>query len=126
MKSDSDIWTKTANKFWLISIAANLAKDFYEILHILKLNKSVFLKPSMLINNSTSNFNVNGFIKQLYYIINCNREIFIDTVKDSCDLFIPLTALGLVKFSPSTVGILGATSSLVALFTITKNICDSR
>ncbi|XP_028167595.1 peroxisomal membrane protein 11B [Ostrinia nubilalis] len=122
LKTDSDKWNRTANKFWLLSIIANLARDFYEILHILELNKTTLLKPSSLLNGSVNNLDFTGSARHLYMFVNCHKDIFIDTVKNSCDLFIPLTALGFTKLSPSAVGTLGAISSLAALITIVKPI----
>ncbi|CAB3231778.1 unnamed protein product [Arctia plantaginis] len=122
LKTDSDKWNRTANKFWLLSIIANLARDLYEILHLLELHKSRFLKPSELLNTSIRNYDWTGGIKYLYMFMSCHNDVFIDTLKNSCDIFIPLTALGLTKLSPSTVGALGAVSSIAALVTVVKPI----
>ncbi|XP_013196460.1 peroxisomal membrane protein 11B [Amyelois transitella] len=122
LKTDSDSWNRTANKFWLLSIIANLARDFYEILHILELNTSTFLKPSELLNVSARHFDLQSTAKHIYALLNCHRDVFIDTLKNSCDLFIPLTALGFTKLSPSAVGTLGALSSIAALVTLVKPI----
>ncbi|XP_045778067.1 peroxisomal membrane protein 11B [Maniola jurtina] len=122
LKTDSDSWNKTANRFWLLSIIANLARDFYEILHILELNRSVLLKPSELLGGSIKNFDLNASMRHMCTIVNCHKDVFIDTVKNSCDLFIPLTALGFTKLSPSAVGALGAVSSIAALVTLIKPI----
>lgn len=122
LKTDSDSWNKTANRFWLLSIIVNLARDIYEILHVLDLNKSTFLKPSELLTSSARTFNLSSSLKHLHAFVNCHKDIFIDSLKNSCDLFIPLTALGFTKLSPSAVGTLGAISSLAALVTIVKPI----
>ncbi|XP_022837336.1 peroxisomal membrane protein 11B [Spodoptera litura] len=121
LKTDSEKWNRTANKFWLISIIANLARDFYEIVHLMGLHRTSLLKPSELLN-STMKYDVNGSIKYMYMLMTCHKDVFIDTLKNSCDMFIPLTALGVTKLSPSTVGVLGAISSLAALVTIVKPI----
>ncbi|XP_026763009.1 peroxisomal membrane protein 11B [Galleria mellonella] len=121
LKTDSDNWNTTANKFWLLSIVANLARDFYEILHILESNKSVLLKPSE-ISGTIKHFSLTDSAKHVCTIMNCHKDVFIDTLKNSCDLFIPLTALGFTKLSPSTIGALGAVSSAAALLTIVKPI----
>ncbi|XP_072942796.1 peroxisomal membrane protein 11B [Epargyreus clarus] len=122
LKTDTDKWNRTANKFWLLSIIANLVRDFYEILHILELNRTTLLKPSHLLNGSIQNFDFYVSMKHLYTVIHCHKDVFIDTLKNSCDLFIPLTALGFTKLSPSAVGALGAASSIAALVTIIKPI----
>lgn len=126
LKADSDKWNKIANKFWLLSIISNLAKDIYEIFEVLKLNKRHSLIPSQLLTNSMTHFNLNMTLNHVFWFVKCHKEIFIDTIRDSCDLFIPLTALGFTKFSPSTVGLFGALSSLAALFTVIQHACDTR
>ncbi|XP_047536115.1 peroxisomal membrane protein 11B [Vanessa atalanta] len=122
LKSDTDNWNRTANRFWLLSIIANLARDFYEILHILELNRTMLLKPTNLLSGTMKQFDLQASVKHTYTIVSCHKDIFIDTLKNSCDIFIPLTALGFTKFSPSAVGALGAISSLAALVTMVKPI----
>ncbi|CAH0401379.1 unnamed protein product [Chilo suppressalis] len=122
VKTDLDKWNRTANKFWLLSIIANLFRDLYEILHLLQLNKSNLLKPSELISGSLKKIDLSASVRHVCMLVNCHKDIFIDTLKNSCDIFIPLTALGFTKLSPSAVGTLGAISSLAALITIIKPI----
>uniref|UniRef100_A0A2H1VB59 SFRICE_002122 n=1 Tax=Spodoptera frugiperda TaxID=7108 RepID=A0A2H1VB59_SPOFR len=121
LKTDSEKWNRTANKFWLISIIANLARDIYEIIHVMDLHRATFIKPTDLLNSSAK-YDLNESIKYMYMLMSCHKDVFIDTLKNSCDMFIPLTALGVTKLSPSTVGVLGAISSLAALMTIVKPI----
>ncbi|GAB1861926.1 Peroxisomal membrane protein 11B [Camponotus japonicus] len=93
-------WNKIANKYWLITIIMNLIRDIYEIAKIFKHEKSIF--------------------KQ-YQIVSClksHKKVVMDTVKNGCDLFIPLTALGITKCTPGTVGLLGVISSFIGLCTI--------
>lgn len=120
-KAEAD-WNKIANKFWLVSIIANLARDFYEIIHILEMYTVTLLKPSQFLSGPMKNVAVSDSLKHLLFLVNCHKDVFVDTVKNSCDLFIPLTALGYTKFSPSVVGTLGAVSSLAALVTLVKPI----
>lgn len=39
----------------------------------------------------------------------------VDTLKNTCDLFIPMAALGYVRLSPGTVGMLGVVSSVAGI-----------
>ncbi|XP_018056678.1 PREDICTED: peroxisomal membrane protein 11B [Atta colombica] len=100
LRVDLEKWNKVANKYWLLTIVMSLIRDIYEIIKILEHKKNVF--------------------KQ-YYILSClknHKEITMDTVKNGCDLFIPLTALGVTKCTPGTIGLLGMISSLIGLYTI--------
>jgi hypothetical protein len=47
------------------------------------------------------------------------RALLVDTAKNACDIFIPLTALNYTRLSSGAVGLLGAASSLAGLLTIT-------
>lgn len=79
LKVNLEKWNRVANKYWLITIIMSLMRDIYEIVKILKHEKNIF--------------------KQ-YQIVSClrnHKEVMMDTVKNGCDLFIPLTALGITK-----------------------------
>ncbi|XP_041984437.1 peroxisomal membrane protein 11B [Aricia agestis] len=119
LKTDADSWNTTAYKFWLLSIIANLVRDVYEIMHILDINSSKLLRPSYLLNNALKT-DFYTRLKHMQTFLNCHQDVFIDTLKNSCDIFIPLTALGFTRFSPSAVGAFGAISSIAALATIVK------
>ncbi|CAG5029505.1 unnamed protein product [Parnassius apollo] len=49
LRSDSDGWSQTANRFWLLSIIANLARDFYEILHVLDAARDALPSSELLL-----------------------------------------------------------------------------
>ncbi|EFN75274.1 peroxisomal membrane protein 11A [Harpegnathos saltator] len=111
-------WTETANKYWLMNIIMNLLRDTYEIFKIFKQER---MYSQMQSRN----------IVKWHYIplsLRLHKPVVLDTIKNGCDLFIPLTALGHVKFSSGTVGILGIISSLIGLYTIIdpySKICPS-
>jgi peroxin-11B len=44
--------------------------------------------------------------------------VVVDTVKNGCDVMIPLTALGYMRLSPGTVGLLGVVSSVAAIISL--------
>ncbi|XP_012527836.1 peroxisomal membrane protein 11B [Monomorium pharaonis] len=100
VRVDLEKWNKVANKYWLLTIIMSLTRDIYEILKISKHEKNAFKQR---------------------YTLSClknHKEIMMDTVKNVCDLFIPLTVLGVTKCTPGTIGLLGIISSLIGLYTI--------
>ncbi|KZC07566.1 PREDICTED: peroxisomal membrane protein 11B [Dufourea novaeangliae] len=111
-KVNIEKWSKTANKYWLINIIINLIRDVYEIIKILE-NEG----KNALLKTSNVSFNAWKQYKVLLQLKN-HKEVVMDTIKNGCDLFIPLTALGFTKFTPGTIGIFGIISSLVGLYTI--------
>lgn len=50
--------------------------------------------------------------------VNNHQAVIVDTIKNVCDVFIPLTALGYTKLSPKYQGVLGVVSSVAGLFEI--------
>lgn len=113
---DSDKWSNISNKYWLYSITMNLVRDFYEIYQILQREQGR-CTPQNCRNPKELFLSLNHAFK----CVKPHRDVVIDTVKNSCDLFIPLTALGYTKFSPSTIGILGVISSLAGILTLLDN-----
>ncbi|XP_076761061.1 peroxisomal biogenesis factor 11ab [Xylocopa sonorina] len=101
-KVNIEKWGKVAHKYWLMSIIMNLTRDVYEIAKILE-SKS---KKS----NIWEHFQVLLGLD--------HKDILMDTIKNGCDLFIPLTALGFTKFNPGTIGLFGMISSIVGLYTL--------
>ncbi|XP_034246073.1 peroxisomal membrane protein 11B isoform X1 [Thrips palmi] len=102
-------WGKVANKYWMYALLMNLVRDIYEIHRILKLRQV-----------SLSDFFSDGCDarKKLATCARDHRDVIVDTVKNACDVVIPLTALGFLNFSPGSVGLCGVVSSAAALLTL--------
>ncbi|XP_061389077.1 peroxisomal membrane protein 11B [Musca vetustissima] len=114
---DAKKWGKYANKYWLLAIIMNLCRDFYEIVRLLDLHKaSVRSGISRSIPCTIrSRKDLSRLALQSYALVLGHKDVFVDTVKNVCDFFIPLTALGYTKLTPRTIGVLGAISSLAGL-----------
>ncbi|KAJ8916361.1 hypothetical protein NQ315_005058 [Exocentrus adspersus] len=111
---DTEKWSRISNKYWLYSITMSLVRDFYEISQIIRCQKH-----DIMPTNGINNFNdVLKIINTVLDIARRNKNVVIDTVKNGCDFFIPLTALGHVKLSPGTIGVLGAISSIAGLLVL--------
>lgn len=101
--------SEISNKYWLFSITMSLVRDVCEISQIdfktLVQQNDIRKAPDFLTK-----------IAKGMKVAQAN--VFVDTLRNSCDFFIPLTALGYVKLSPGTVGLLGTISSLLGLWVI--------
>ncbi|XP_014253619.1 peroxisomal membrane protein 11B [Cimex lectularius] len=86
-------WFNLSNKYWLYSIIMNLVKNYFEIKQLLE---------------RKTNLNIQFLIKH-------HKTLLCDVIKNSCDIFIPLTALGFLKFSPGSVGLFGVVSSIAGI-----------
>lgn len=114
---DSNKWTELSNRYWLLTILLNLARDLYEIQRIL------FNEKDFIFGNTVGKKNVNNYLYILckaFSVFKVRKDVVIDTVKNFCDLWIPLTALGRVQLHPRTVGLLGAVSSLAGLIALSQ------
>lgn len=111
-KVNVEKWSKIANKYWLMSIIMNLTRDIYEIIKILEREgKGVLMKKPRLSPHILKEY-------ELVYHLSNHTDILMDAIKNGCDLFIPLTALGFTQFTPGTIGLLGMISSFVGVYTL--------
>lgn len=106
-------WSKIANRYWLITIVINLARDIYEIVKMLKNHKQ---HVSWKIPSSCAN--TWGEKCEFLIPLRNRHDLLFDSIRNGCDLFIPLTALGYTKFNPGMIGIFGIISSIIGLITI--------
>jgi peroxin-11B len=100
-KVDLEKWNKTANKYWLITIIMNIIRDIYEIVKVIEHKRNIFQQQ----------WQISAYLRD-------HKNVMMDTVKNACDLFIPLTALGITKCTPGTIGFLGIISSFIGLYMI--------
>ncbi|XP_067634246.1 peroxisomal membrane protein 11B [Eurosta solidaginis] len=115
-------WGKLANKYWLLSIIMNLCRDVYEIFRLIDLHKAgaksgisrTTLSPMQI--RSLQDFS--RLALHSYALLQAHKDIAVDTMKNLCDVFIPLTGLGYTKLSPCTIGLLGAISSAAGLWAL--------
>ncbi|KAM7345046.1 peroxisomal biogenesis factor 11ab [Cochliomyia hominivorax] len=119
---DAKKWGKYANKYWLLSIIMNLCRDMYEIFRLMDLHrasvKSGISRSIPIRINSLKDFS--RLALHSYGLVLGHKDVVVDTVKNICDFFIPLTALGYTKLTPRTIGILGAISSIAGLIALTE------
>ncbi|KAJ3662431.1 hypothetical protein Zmor_006781 [Zophobas morio] len=107
-------WSRMANKYWLYSITMNLVRDFYEISCVIRAQKQ-----SIVPDHGIQSINdLCKIFTRTLVVLQSNRSVMIDTVKNGCDFFIPLTALGHVNLSSGTIGWLGVVSSVAGLLVL--------
>ncbi|KAJ9601315.1 hypothetical protein L9F63_000537 [Diploptera punctata] len=113
-----DKWNKVANKYWLYSITMNLARDVYEIWQILERdNRRLRLSSGVCLAGDAARKSIPLSVRAATFIHD-HKDIVVDTVKNGCDLMIPLSSLGYVRLSPGAVGLLGVISSLAAIVSL--------
>lgn len=115
--------SKQANKYWLLSVIMNLCRDFYEIMNLWDLHRAALRSGFKSRSPPNSIRSVNDFkvlALHSYSLMLDHREVLVDTIKNACDFFIPLTALGYTNLNPSTIGLLGIVSSLAGIVALVE------
>lgn len=123
---DTNKWSYQSNRYWLLSLIMNLIRDIYEINRVIASftsykNLSSCITSSLISIRSTKD--INRCATSVVEFLVTYKHLTIDTMKNVCDLFIPLTSLGYVKLSPRIIGLLGMLSSLLGLFVIINPQC---
>lgn len=114
-------WSSYSNRFWLGAIILNMIRDVYEILTIMKKRlKCEDLQPCVYKNIPVVKtfYECVPATRPIVQFAEEHRDVFWDSIKNLCDIWIPLTSLGHTKFSPGTVGLLGSISSFAGLIAV--------
>lgn len=107
-------WGQTSNKYWLLSIVLNLVRDAMELNNLLK----AFLKKK-IINTLNRKVTPRGVMSsEAVQFVRSHKDLLIDTVKNSCDLMLPLSNLGIIRLSPGTIGVIGMVSSILSVYSL--------
>lgn len=101
LQLNSNAWASSANKYWLLAIILNLIHNYYELKRVWHLYKK---------NNNDSVSTVSH--------LKFNFPLYVDVIRNCCDIFIPLYALNYVQFSSGLVGLFGMLSSIAGLINL--------
>ncbi|XP_070543577.1 peroxisomal membrane protein 11B-like [Ptychodera flava] len=135
---DKKYYRNLSARFWLATLILSLARDFYEIIVMVKnmsrlqnMKKDENEIRSCVHNSGTAGQNEpNGFIVsqlldqgdfKLNLVPKClqhNYPVALDTLKNGADIFLPLSSLGYLRLSSGLQGILGMISSVVGIMTV--------
>jgi len=101
---NTEYWGEVSNKYWLYSIFLAFLRNLLNI-------QSIHCNTLTPLN-----------LKCLMTILNAHKALFLDTLRNLCDLIIPLSSLGAVRLNAGLVGILGIISSLASLYVISDSL----
>jgi len=127
VKINTEKWKNLSNRCWLYSITLNLIRDLYEIKQAYRQYPPASIAVSL---NSNSGL-VRNALSSLPHITSCcmeRRDIAVDTVKNICDIFIPLSNQGHLNINSGIIGFLGVVSSIAgicALIDPSAKICPT-
>ena len=98
IKGDSKAYAKLAAKFWLVTITFNLMRNLRDLLNIYRKHAK---------SRQPTKDTLQEFMS--------NKPMLVDSLKNGCDVFLPLAGLDLLKISVGWQGVLGMTSSILAM-----------
>jgi len=107
-------WGQAGNRYWLLSIIMNLVRDVVELNNLFK----AILKKKILNTLNRKVAPKNDFTGEAVQFVRSHKDLLIDTVKNSCDIMLPLSNLGFIRVSAGTIGIVGMISSVLSLYTL--------
>lgn len=119
---DKDKWSSLSARFWIVTLLLSLVRDLYEIIQIFsqELNLQALKSSRSQYKNGVSEHRqiTRPAHTNAQTIMKCileNQPVFLDLVKNLCDLILPLETLGLITASPGIQGLAGTFSSLVGI-----------
>jgi len=105
---DKQAWIERANRFWFYSVLTSLLRDFYELICIVQAKR---IREKDNLDSELRNFKLSTPLKWMKE----NPKISCDLIKNTCDIWIPYTAINKIPLHPSIIGLLGMISTTMAI-----------
>ncbi|XP_006628926.1 peroxisomal membrane protein 11A [Lepisosteus oculatus] len=123
---DKERWGLLASRFYLVSLLLNLARDLYQISRIMGRRARDKQVQEKISRHLGSNGDVacmvvpklDAFLLLLCESLRSHPPLLLDTVKNVCDLFIPMDSLRIYKTNPGVVGFCGLASSVLGILSV--------
>lgn len=125
---DKERWSLNATRFYFISLIMNLTRDAYAIAHLMvqrsrdrhfqqKVNQHLDESPDVACVVVPQ---LDAFLFLLIESLKSHPPVALDTLKNLCDLFVPLDSLGIFKTNAGVVGFCGLVSSVLGILSILR------
>lgn len=127
IKTDKAKWSKISAQFWFFSLALNLTRNFYDIANLVQLEMSKQQKRGNEMQPSNGEVTASytgrrtpnvGTLSVLVQCVCDNKPVFLDLIKNTSDLVLPLNTLGKINASTGVQGFLGIISSMIGVATV--------
>lgn len=123
---DKERWSLNASRCYFYSLVMNLVRDVYVVLQLMvKKRRDEKFKQKMKQHVGESPDVAEAIIPELdafcfllLETLKSNPAVALDTLKNICDLFIPLDRLGFYRTNAGVVGFCGLISSLLGIVTL--------
>ncbi|KAL6479223.1 hypothetical protein MHYP_G00126560 [Metynnis hypsauchen] len=125
---DKDRWSLNASRYYFVSLLMNLTRDAYVMAQLMvqKSRERQFQqKANQHLNDSPDVACViipqlDAFLFLFIESLRSHPAVALDTLKNACDLFIPLDKLGIYQTNAGVVGMCGLVSSLIGILSVLK------
>ncbi|KAJ8248791.1 hypothetical protein GJAV_G00227790 [Gymnothorax javanicus] len=125
---DKERWSLNASRLYFLSLVSSLTRDAYVIAQIMvqkSRDKQYQRKAHQHLNEQSDVACVvipelDAFFFLVYESLKTHPQVVLDTVKNVCDLVIPLDRLGIYPTNGGVVGFCGLVSSLVGILTLLR------
>ncbi|XP_072550613.1 peroxisomal membrane protein 11A [Salminus brasiliensis] len=125
---DKDRWNLNANRYYFFSLVMNLTRDAYVIVQLM-VQRSRERKFQQKVNQHLNGSpdvacviipQLDAFLFLLIESLRSHPAVALDTLKNVCDLFIPLDKLGIYQTNAGIIGMCGLVSSLIGILSVLK------
>ncbi|XP_028814390.1 peroxisomal membrane protein 11A [Denticeps clupeoides] len=125
---DKEWWNLNATRLYFLSLVMNLIRDVYSISQIMmKMSRDRGYRQKAIqhLNESPDVAcavvpELDAFVYLLLESLKSDPSVALDTVKNLCDLFIPLDRLGIYQTNAGVTGLCGLVSSLLGILSVMK------
>ncbi|XP_017261560.1 peroxisomal membrane protein 11A [Kryptolebias marmoratus] len=123
---DKERWSSNSSRCYLCSLLLNLARDVYVALQLMaekKRDEKFKRRMGQHLGESPQVAEavipeLDAFTFLLLETLKSHPAVALDSLKNICDLFIPLDRLGIYKTNAGVVGLCGLMSSLLGIMTL--------
>lgn len=125
---DKERWSVNSSRFYFLSLVMSLTRDVYVVLRLMAeraRDKHFRQKMELHLNESPEVAEavipqLDALLFLLWESLKSHPAVALDTLKNICDLFIPLDRLGIYQSNAGVVGFCGLISSVIGIVTLTQ------
>ncbi|KAM3869874.1 peroxisomal membrane protein 11A [Diretmus argenteus] len=123
---DKERWSLNASRYYFLSLVMHLTRNLYVISQLMvrrARDKHFQQRVDRHLSDSPEVAEVvipqlDGFLFLLFESLKNHPAVALDTVKNVCDLFIPMDRLGIYQSNAGVVGFCGLVSSLLGIMSL--------
>lgn len=125
---DKERWSLNSSRCYFLSLVMSLTRDVYVVAQLMvqkARDKHFRQKMDVHLNESPEVAEavipqLDAFLFLLLESLKSHPAVALDTLKNACDLFIPLDKLGIYQSNAGVVGFCGLISSLIGILTLAQ------